>query len=85
MDLLIRFWDKNSNKVQVQYWGSLLLGYTKYIDLLKRISDGLTGFRFIKTSSFAYGSAQRKLVNFKRGQKGKRENWLGQFDQYWKL
>ena len=47
MDLVIRFWDKNSNKVQVRYWDSLFLGHTKYIDLLKRISDGLTGFRFI--------------------------------------
>ena len=58
IDLVIRFWDNNSNKVQVRYWDSLFL---KHIN-----DDGLTG-----SSSMVDGGAQHKLGSFKRGQKGK--------------
>ena len=43
MDLVIRFWENISKKDLVRYWNSMFLGHTTSIELLKRISDGLSG------------------------------------------
>ena len=43
MDIIIRFWDNLSNKVQVRFWNSMFFGHSTSADLLKHFADGLSG------------------------------------------
>ena len=43
MDIMIRFWSDEENKVRVRYWDSSFLGHTTHQDLLKNFNDGLAG------------------------------------------
>ena len=44
MDIVIRFWDNLSNKVQVRFWNSMFFGHSTSTDLLKHFADVLSGF-----------------------------------------
>ena len=41
MEIFIRFWDVNMQRVHVRYWDSHFLGHTTHQDLLKALEDAL--------------------------------------------
>ena len=41
MDLIVRFWDKEKNKVSSRYLNSQFLGHTRAADLLQKFSEAL--------------------------------------------
>ena len=41
MDLILRFWDKENNRVVSRYIDSVFLGYTRAVDLLENFFKGL--------------------------------------------
>ena len=40
MDIIIRYWDAQTQNVRVRYWGSKFLGHTTNNDLLDKSKDG---------------------------------------------
>ena len=40
MDIIICYWDTQTQNVPVPYWGSEFLGHTTNNDLLNKIEDG---------------------------------------------
>ena len=39
MDIIVRFWDNDSKKVQVRYWDSSFFGHARHNDLLKHFQE----------------------------------------------
>ena len=43
MDLLVRYWDNQTNNVQVRFWNSMFLGHSTATDLVQNFNEGLAG------------------------------------------
>ena len=48
MELMVRYWDINWNKVKVRYWNSKFLGHTTHTDLLHHFNDAFSGLDMSK-------------------------------------
>jgi hypothetical protein len=48
MDLLVRYWDNDDNKVKVRFWGSRFLGHATHTDLLENFNDAVSSLNLTK-------------------------------------
>lgn len=62
MDILVRFWDNNEDRVEVRYWDSMFFGHGTHKDIFNNFNNGLTG---VDMSKLTQVSMDGPAVNWK--------------------
>ena len=64
MDIIIRFWDKEKNKISSRYLNSKFLGHTRAADLLQKFREAVSKLNLPNLIQFFHGWAKHKLEVF---------------------